>query len=258
MSITGNIAARATSPDTLALDSENQIPPVVRQIEQLQARNSRAQNASLPINTLPRELLSLVWTDVIYDSALASKDAVWTLAQVSKLWANILLTSSEMWCDISSAFSQKRIGWALKKSAGRQLRIFLGAERNVADIFNMVVPERHRWAELRFTAGLPRLISALRTVSLPRLESAVFRMNRHNIWPTIEPPNLIESPGLHRLELDTTPLNWLSPSTVPKGIRSLNIRCIQGGPFFPQLVALLSETTLLEELQLERLGFPQG
>ncbi|KIO31936.1 hypothetical protein M407DRAFT_217222 [Tulasnella calospora MUT 4182] len=257
---------RATSPHAGAQygedirTSENFIPQltsVVRQVEQFQASHARARNARLPIHTLPRELLSLVWTEVIYNSALNGGDAVWILAQVSKLWADVLFISSEMWCDISSAFSQKRIGWALEKSAGRRLRIFLGGERNVTDTFDIVFPERHRWGELWLTAGLPKLISKLRAESLPLLELAKFRMRRH-IGFAVEPPNLLGSPGLRSLLLDSTPPNWLSPSAVPKGIRSLSIRLIPNGPTFSQLVDLLSELPLLEELKLEHLDPPRG
>lgn len=235
-----------------------QLTLVVRQIQKLQASHACSRNARLSINALPREILSIVWTDVIYNSAIIGKDAVWILARVSKLWADIVLISSEMWCDIGGAFSPKRVVWALKKSAGRRLHIFLeGPEWNVVNTFYIVFGERHRWAELRISAALPRLWPVLRPVSLPSLESVQFQMG-YQTWSVIEPPNLLGSPGLRSLVLDTTPLNWLAPSGIPKGIRSLTIRVIRYGPTFSQLFALLSEIPLLEELQLERLGVPGG
>ncbi|KAG8934614.1 hypothetical protein FRC00_011958 [Tulasnella sp. 408] len=162
-----------------------------------------------------------------------------------------------MWCDISSAFSPKRVRWAINKSAGRRLHIFLeGPQWNAVHAFYIVLGECHRWAELRISAGLSRLLRELRLVSLPLLESAQFQMG-YRTWSVIEPPNLLGSPGLRSLVLDTTPLNWLAPSVIPKGIRSLSIRVIQNGPTFSQLFALLSEIPLLEELQLERLGPPR-
>lgn len=260
------IIFRATLPLTMAQYEQNirtsgdvisQLTSVVRQAEQFQARQARARNGLLPIHTLPREMLSQIWTYVTYNSVTIGKDAVWILVQVSKIWADIIFISSEMWCDISSAFSKKRTEWALKKSAGRPLHIFLGMEYGVAEIFNMVLPLCHRWRELRLAAGLPEITISLRAVSLPMLESLQIQP-RPGTGNIVEPPNLLASPGLRSLILDYIPLDWPSPSSVPGGLRSLTIRYTRNGPTFSQLFALLSSTPLLEQLALDGLGPPPG
>lgn len=264
--ISENSPTRATSPQTMAQYDENirtsvdvisQLASVVRQAEQFQARQARARNALLPIHTLPRELLSQIWTYVTYNSATIGEDAVWVLVQVSSLWGDIIFISSEMWCDISSTFSKKRTEWALKKSAGRPLHVFLGMGGGVAETFNMVLPQCHRWRELRLAAGLPEITLSLRVVSLPMLESLQIHP-WHGVGNIIEPPNLLASPDLRSLLLDYIPLDWSSPSSVPEGLRSLTVRYTRSGPTFSQLLALLSSIPLLEELVLDALGSPPG
>ncbi|KAG9020277.1 hypothetical protein FS837_008380, partial [Tulasnella sp. UAMH 9824] len=221
----------------------------IKQTEQSRADQARARNALLPIQTLPNELLLKIWSHVAYELALKGSNGVWILAQVSKVWADIILSSSDLWCNINSQFSQRRTRWALQKSSERPIHVFLGTERGVEECFDTVLPQCHRWRELRLALGLPEITMTLRVISLPILEHLELRARLGGAAP-VEPPNLLASPSLRTLMLYSVPLDWISPS-VPAGVRSLGICNIRDGPTFSQLLTLLSSVPMLEELRLE-------
>ncbi|KAG9044562.1 hypothetical protein FS837_007946 [Tulasnella sp. UAMH 9824] len=221
----------------------------LQKMEQLRADQSRARNALLPIQTLPNELLLKIWSHVTYGCARTGTDGVWVLAQVSKAWTDVILGSSELWCNINSRFSQRRIRWALQRSSARPIHVFLGTEHGVEERFDTVLPHCHRWRELRLAVGLPEMTMTLRVISLPILEHLELRARLGGAAP-VEPPNLLASPSLRTLMLYSVPLDWISPS-VPAGVRSLGICNVRDGPTFSQLLKLLSSTPMLEELRLE-------
>ncbi|KAG8979978.1 hypothetical protein FRC05_007421 [Tulasnella sp. 425] len=224
----------------------------IRQAEQLRADQACARNAFLPIYSLPDELLTTIWKYVTYDSYLRGIDGAWVLAQVSKAWANIILSSSEPWCDINSEFSQQRTQLALQKSTERPLNVSLGSGEDVAERFNLVLPHCHRWRELRLAVGLPEITITLRVISMPMLKHLELRARPDVEGTQAELPNMQASPMLRTLSLDRVSANWPSPS-IPVGLRSLVIRNIRRAPTISQLLALLSSTPQLEDLQLERI-----
>ncbi|KIO31934.1 hypothetical protein M407DRAFT_19192 [Tulasnella calospora MUT 4182] len=245
--------------DQLILTTENALAELhksagasssdINQMEQLRVDQARARNALLPIQTLPHELLLKIWKHMAYESALKGTDGVWVLAQVSKAWADVILGSSDLWCDINNRFSQRRTRWALQRSLERPIHVFLGTESGVEKCFDAVLPHCHRWRELRLAVGLPEITMTLRVISLPILEHLELRV-RPGPVVHVEPPNLLASPSLRTLMLHSVPLDWPSPS-VPAGLRSLGICNIRAGPTFSQLLAILSSTPILEELRLE-------
>lgn len=175
------------------------------------------------------------------------------MARVSKAWADIILSSSEPWCDINGEFSQRRTQLALQKSMERPLNVSLGSGEDVAERFDLVLPHCHRWRELRLAVGLPEITITLRVMSMPMLEHLELRARPDVEGAQAELPNMQASPMLRTLSLDRVLANWPSPS-IPMGLRSLAIRNVISGPTISQLLALLSSTPQLEDLQLERVG----
>ncbi|KAG8981720.1 hypothetical protein FRB90_007059, partial [Tulasnella sp. 427] len=226
----------------------------VQRVQEFRLQLVQHRNALLPIHKLPQELLLVIWGQVTYDAASEFHDGTWTLAQVSKAWADVIVTSPGMWCDISSEFSQSRIEKALQKSSERLLYLSLiTTDNNLSEKFDMLLPHAPRWKELQLDTWLPEIILTMRVMDFPALE--VLEMWPHWDNPSLaEPPNLLTFPKLHTLILHAVPLDWAEP-LLPVGIRSLSIIDFEHGPTFSQILALLSSVPFLEELELEEIVF---
>ncbi|KAG8971498.1 hypothetical protein FRB90_010485, partial [Tulasnella sp. 427] len=227
----------------------------IRRMQQFRLELVRTRNALLPVHSLPQELLLAIWECFVYESNLKCQDGVWILAQVSKAWADVVRTSSGMWCDIGGDFSQRRIEQALWKSSERLLCLSLvNPNDDLSEKFNMLLPQAHRWLELQLAASLPEIVMTMRVMDFPALELL-------EMWPnweyplTAEPPNLLAFPKLRTLILHGIPLDWAEP-LLPVGLQSLSIVNFPDGvtgPTFSQLLSLLSSVPLLQEFHLERL-----
>lgn len=213
----------------------------------------QTRNALTPINNLPTEIIVRIWALAARDSAESGHDMLRSLAGVCKWWRDKVLAHSELWGEgVSTHFSEQRVTWAIQKSGGRDLYVYVdnGALNRHQDRFDQVLPHAHRWASL--TLSLDRYsdsIFTLRILHLPKLQRLEIRRwgNRffHN---PVEPPG---APNLQVLHLTAVPMNW-DAMELPR-LRVIKLeRVTRMGPSLDQIFNLILSAPALEELVLQK------
>ncbi|KAG8952488.1 hypothetical protein FRC04_004548 [Tulasnella sp. 424] len=224
-------------------------------LAQRMAAVRRQQNAMLPINKLPTELIArIIWG--LLHSKTWSISTLSSLASVCSRWWRIIISTPSLWM---TARMFQRPDLVVQKSKALSFMVYAQdwhhSEDDMRRFAEIVGPHACRWHSLSIRTRFIKHILPYLDDSLPRLE----RLSLATYGDMEGPTNRLTlgaTPNLRRLELSGIGMKWSSIARIPLESLSLTYLHRSHVPEMQQLRQILASSPRLRSLALRGLEDP--
>ncbi|KAG8895822.1 hypothetical protein FRB99_000324 [Tulasnella sp. 403] len=204
----------------------------------------RLRNERTPIHRLPPEILIEILLGTIHPVEWSLHD-LWQLAQVSRYWADLILSTTCFWPEVNHSYSPKLMSATLRRNPSGPLLVRCGIPKATKEVANEFLAETmkyaSRWRTLVYSgAAVGNLQTALTCAQ--SLESLYLRVRPRD--PTLQIPRTLP---LKHVQIMSSSLQW--EINTFSGLSFLAL-CKLTGPSLVQLCTILWASPRLRKLVL--------